>query len=313
MAKKQRPMGSFSGHETFPFRYTWLTKAVRAVAEDSHVFSSEDAVVRLGVGKNMVKSIRHWALVTGVLQEEAMGPRGRNKVLHVTNLGQRLLGSDGWDPYLELPGTIWLLHWQLCTDAMLATTWYWTFNLLPQPEFTKNELLDWLKNYVEENRWAKTGSGTIKRDIDCMVRTYVPAKVTKKVGIEDTLDSPLVELGLLREVGVRGQFRIVRGDQPTLPDGVFAYALASFLAASGETAKTVPLDKIAFAPGSPGRIFGLSETSMHRRLERLKDLTHGALSYDETAGLRQVLVHNDCSVLDLLEAYYVTQQHAATA
>ena len=158
MAKKQRPKGSFSGHETFPFRYTWLTKAVMAVSSEPHIFSGEKAMVTLGVGKNMVKSIRYWALVTGVLSEQITGPRGRVKTLHVSEVGRHLLGEDGWDPYLELPGTIWLLHWQLCRDPMLATTWYWTFSHLPHPEFTKNELLDWVTNYVEENDWAKTGT-----------------------------------------------------------------------------------------------------------------------------------------------------------
>ncbi len=312
MAKTQRPKGSFSGHETFPFRYTWLTKAVLAVSSNPHIFSSEEAMVVLGVGKNMVRSIRHWALVTGVLREEATGSRVRVKTLQVSEIGHRLLGRGGWDPYLELPGTTWLLHWQLCRDPMLATTWYWTFSHLPHPEFTKNELLDWIQNYVEENGWAKTGSGTIKRDIDCMVRTYVPSKATKMTGIEDSLDSPLVELGLIREFGVRGQYRVVRGDQPTLPDEVFAYALVDYLERSRESAKTIPLNKLATAPGAPGRILGLSEDSLFRRLDGLSQLTNGALSFDETAGLRQVLVRDHCDALRLLESYYSSQRHLAT-
>ena len=51
---------SFSGHETFPFRYTWLKKGVDAVSDDPSVFSSDRATITLGVGKNMVRSIRHW-------------------------------------------------------------------------------------------------------------------------------------------------------------------------------------------------------------------------------------------------------------
>ena len=59
---------SFAGHETFVFRYGWLTKAVEAVLSDPEIFSRDDAIVRLGVGKNMVRSIRHWGLATGVLR-----------------------------------------------------------------------------------------------------------------------------------------------------------------------------------------------------------------------------------------------------
>ncbi len=43
----------FSGHQTFAFRYGWLEKGVRAVASHSTVFSDEDALVKLGVGKNV--------------------------------------------------------------------------------------------------------------------------------------------------------------------------------------------------------------------------------------------------------------------
>ena len=53
---------SFSGHETFPFRYPWLKKGFDAVRENPGVFSCDDAITTLGVGKNMVSSIRHWCL-----------------------------------------------------------------------------------------------------------------------------------------------------------------------------------------------------------------------------------------------------------
>ena len=78
------PKSSFSGHETFVFRYTWLKKAVDAVLADSRVFAQEDAIVTLGVGKNMVRSIRHWGLATGVLEEE---PKSRGTQMKVSPFG----------------------------------------------------------------------------------------------------------------------------------------------------------------------------------------------------------------------------------
>jgi len=42
---------AFSGHETFVFRYAWMKKAVDAAREDGGVFASEQAMVKLGVGK----------------------------------------------------------------------------------------------------------------------------------------------------------------------------------------------------------------------------------------------------------------------
>jgi len=49
---------SFSGHESFPLRYGWLKKCVDAVAEDAVFFARDDAMVALGVGKNMVRAVK---------------------------------------------------------------------------------------------------------------------------------------------------------------------------------------------------------------------------------------------------------------
>jgi hypothetical protein len=53
------PPYRISGHESFPCRYTWLPKAVRGLEGNPRLFSDEDqAMVDLGLGKNMVRSAR---------------------------------------------------------------------------------------------------------------------------------------------------------------------------------------------------------------------------------------------------------------
>jgi hypothetical protein len=59
----------FGGHEKFVFRDGWLKKGVDAVSDEPGIFSDNRALVMLGVGKNMVRSIRHWCLATNVCQE----------------------------------------------------------------------------------------------------------------------------------------------------------------------------------------------------------------------------------------------------
>jgi len=101
---------SFSGHETFVFRYGWLKKAVDAtdaITGKPRVFTEEDAIVILGVGKNMVRSIRHWGLSTGVIEEEA---RSRGALVQPTRFGQFIFGAGGQDQFLEDPNTLWLLE-----------------------------------------------------------------------------------------------------------------------------------------------------------------------------------------------------------
>ena len=50
----------FARHESFHPRYGWLKKGVDGAASDPGIFIREDAVVQLGVGKNMVRAIRFW-------------------------------------------------------------------------------------------------------------------------------------------------------------------------------------------------------------------------------------------------------------
>lgn len=293
--------GAFSGHETFPLRFTWLPKAIREVETDPQAFSDPDqAMVRLGVGKNMVKSMRHWALATEVLEEE--GDRGQRS-LRPSVLGQRILGAEGLDPYLEQPATLWFLHWRVAGRPDRTTTWYWAFNHAPQPDFTKDDLTAWLLGLIEERGWRATAA-SLKRDIDVFIRSYVPSLGTKKAAVEDVLDCPLVELDLIHAHEERGRFIIDRHPRPTLPDALFAFALVEYLGRTERTAMSVPLDEIALAAGSPGRTFALSERDLLGRLERLSEITESGLVYDETAGLRQVHIHRMPEALPLLERCY---------
>ena len=126
---------SFSGHQTFPFRYTWLKKGVDAVTENPSVFSSENASVSLGVGKNMVSSIRHWCRASGLIEEKI----DQRTELEATDLGKTFFGNqnkEGLDPYLEDPATLWLIHYQIATNTDRATSWYWAFNVLRGNQFT---------------------------------------------------------------------------------------------------------------------------------------------------------------------------------
>jgi len=93
----------FAGHETFSLRYGWLKKGVDATRERQDIFLQDDALVTLGVGKNMVRSIRHWGLVTGILEESEDVPNNRGRFIRPSPLGDLLFGPHGLDPYLDEP------------------------------------------------------------------------------------------------------------------------------------------------------------------------------------------------------------------
>lgn len=298
----------FSGHETFPLRYGWLKKAFRAIRETEEgpennktVFLAEDAIARFGVGKNMVSSMRYWAIAAGVIRDESGNYKGPYKT---TALGNHLLADEGWDPYLEEPASLWLLHWQFAGHSRLTTTWFYVFNNLNDVVFTREKLVEQLRRYcVETGRSDEFAAFTLKRDVDCFIRTYA---VRSDQSEEESLESLLTELALLQSQGGRNSFLLRRGPKPSLPDAVFLYALAEFTAqASGQ--RSFSVETLTFEPGAPGRVFLLDEESVVNRLQRADEMTNGRLSWSETAGLRQVFLHeslDEGARLDLLKQAY---------
>jgi len=299
----------FSGHETFPLRYGWLKKAFDAVGEaDSPeaakaAFTREDAIARFGVGKNMVAAIRHWAVATGILSESRDG-----KQISPTPLGRLLFGENGIDPYMEHPASLWLIHWQLAGHPE-KTTWFWAFNHFPLASFERDALLKSLEQLSEDRAWKRIATGTLKRDVDCFLRSYVARLSVGKQGHEDLMESPLTELGLIKAVGKRDGFQFERGPKPSLTMGAFTYALVDFWSRHS-SARTISFEAMAHEAGAPGRVFLLDEDDLVERLARLDDASKGAFRWSETAGLRQVIREQD---LDLSLARKVIREEIANA
>lgn len=294
----------FSGHETFPLRYGWLKKAhdsvsdVQGTEKATTIFSDDDAISRFGVGRNMVASIRHWATASGIIEETEEG-------FKPTEIGGLIFRKSGLDPYMEHPCTLWFIHWCLAGRSK-QTTWFWAFNHFQSGIFERDHLVTSIRDAAAERKWSRAASTTIKRDVECFVRLYAAKPATGKGSHEDVLESPLVELGLIRSVGKRDGFRFVRGSKPTLSSGVFLYALREFWHEHTK-ARTLSFEAIAHEPGSPGRVFLLDEDEIFNRLQILEDETDGIIRYSETAGLKQVIRDDNLkekNVIDLIKDGY---------
>lgn len=278
-----KPPAHFSGHETFPLRQMWLKKVFNQTVEGGLIpketFSDETAIADFGVGKNMVSSIRHWALACGVMRETEEGFR-------VGSLASEILSDDGLDPYAESPSTAWFAHWQLAGHCIRSTTWYWLFNHVTAPTFTRQELEEPLARYARMlDPKHRLSNSTISRDLETCLRSYAPRAAGGSP--EDFAEPLLGELGLLQEVH-KGQYAFRRGPKASLHDGIFAYALIDFWDREAKGQSSLAFEAIAYAEGSPGRVFKLDEESIAQRLMALSDLTGRKLEWTDTAGLRQV-------------------------
>jgi hypothetical protein len=299
---------SFGRHEKFVFRYGWLKKGTDAATTDPLIFSDDQALVTLGVGKNMVRSIRHWCLATGML-DEADGP-GRARQLRRTDLGRRLLTDDGWDPYLEDAGTLWLIHWLLVTNQARALVWKLAYSGFYESEFTKPQLTSFIIRQLDRLGHTTTDA-MIAREVDTFLRTYTTAITRTKAGAiaEESLDCPLAELDIIRAAPEDGVYRFDIGPKVTLPAAIVGYALLDFLQRLDLPHRTIAIDDTIYREGSPGQVFKLDENSMVDYLEELETLTRGALRLQESAGLQQLYLHTPPQELpsvaiDLLHHYY---------
>ena len=88
---------------------------------DPGVFDRDEAIEILGVGKNMVRSIRFWCMAFHLIEPEKHSDSPRvSGPMGTTALGGALLAEGGWDPYLEDPASLWLLHWKLFAPPIVA-------------------------------------------------------------------------------------------------------------------------------------------------------------------------------------------------
>ena len=292
----------FSGHETFPLRQLWLKKAYSAIKERDtdnsndrkSTFSDERAIIRFGVGKNMVSSIRHWALACDIIKED------HDLGYKTTDLGDLLFGENGLDPYQEHPSTSWLIHWSLAGEGTRSTTWKWLFNYVIDPTLESENLFASLVAYAEENKY-KVANATLKRDIECCLRSYVPRFGADSP--EEISDSVLGELGLIQQTG-KGSFEFKRGEKQSLNDPIFAYCLINFWEKYSPSTQTLSFESIAHEIGSPGRVFKLDEESVLERVQNLAETTKNQLVWSDTAGMRQVIRNNKIQKNLLLEKAY---------
>jgi hypothetical protein len=304
------PSYRISGHESFPCRYTWLPKAVRGLKEEATLFMNEDeAMVKLGLGKNMVRSSRFWAQSAGMVE-----PAKEGKGLSPSAFGSALLCENGFDPFLEDIRTLWLIHWKLSTNrATPLLAWDFLLNRWQTPEFTPSAAISALKKELalQENT---TSDATLEQHFETFLHTYTPTRGRKGEVQEDNLDCPLVELDLIYkkgerppdENGGRGEsiYAFRRDEKPDISPELFLYCLNDFWTMQSENSNTLDFSQVAHGYGSPGQVFKLEEQDLRERLDGLSGQTKGAFVFAPSADLEQVRRDKQFSGEELLRHIY---------
>lgn len=294
--------GLMGRHETFTPRYGWLKKGYDAVVSDPDVFKAQDAIERLGVGKNMVSSIRFWCQAFKLIESINQGG------YKPTKLGNKLLGEAGWDPYLEDVASLWLLHWQLFKPNLDAVNWSLAFNKCNLWSFDIKQLSKIIAGAAQKHqRFASVSENSFERDASCIIRMYAeesPEKVSE-------IDCPFTQLGIIRKAEDNNFVCFNTAEKPIIPPLIFAAVCFSYLAnyvSSGQ--KTISLNRLTYEFNSPGVVFKLPESVVGNYLNQaLGQLNLDGVAITESLG-SQFHFTGEAEQLYwlVLKSYYEEQQ-----
>ena len=275
----------FSGHESFACKSHWLKRGSDFVRGENN-FNDDDAVVRLGVGKNMVASIKFWLKAIGLLKDAGL-----------VALANHLFDDDnGKDPYLEDIGTLWLLHF-LLIQTDYATIYKTTFvdyhrqrNIIEKSK---------LQNYIKHICFDETGyknlynDNTVKRDIGVMLHNYC-AKNGGNVNIEDS-NSLFAPLNLICETE-KNTYRFNYDTRSDVPSLIFLYALLIKF----EGRNSISFEDIT----ELALIFCLTNNDLLDIINYLCDLYPSEIVFSDVAGIKELQFRATLNSIDVLDRYY---------
>ena len=277
----------FSGHESFPCRSLWLKKGFDYL-NAGNSFNAPEAVVTLGVGKNMVSAIRFWLKSFGISKND-----------EVTPLGNYLFNDKrGKDKYLEDLASLWLLHYHLVSSGDAVLYWMLFCGLQRErAQFTREQALSYVRlKMAELGKQTLFNENTVKKDIAVFLQNYL---LPKKPQTNEDFSSLLIDLDLIRqnEDGKEYHFN-VEGKRKVTSD-VFMYALVDLKDRIQDN--TIPYETIQECIGL---VFCMQDFETITMLKELSERYAKYMAYSDVAGIRQVQFIKDLSKEQILDDYY---------
>lgn len=276
---------TFSGHESFPCKSLWLKKGYDFVKHERN-FNAPDAVIDLGVGKNMVSSIRFWLKSFGLYDGE-----------NLSELADYLFDEvAGRDKYMEDLATLWLLHFTIVTSGE-ATLYDWLFRGLQKErkEFDRAQVLSYVKRrLLEDNKYSLFNENTVKKDIGVLLLNYV---IPQKASSNEDYSSLLLDLNLIRIDNDNNKvyFFNIEGKRQVTPE-IFFYSLVKLKG----NERTIPYELLQ----ELGLIFCMSDLETINMLKCIAEKYSDFVNYSDVAGIRQIQFTQDIDPMMVLNNYY---------
>jgi len=290
---------TFSGHDSFQCRQLWLKKGYDYVIENRN-FNDEDAVVQLGVGKNMVSSIRFWLKAFNIIDNKDIP----------SEFGKRLFDDEnGYDPFLEDEASLWLLHYQLVKNGF-ASIYSIIFNEFRKEKlfFNKETFVNYMKRIGEGNSDLNFNENTVAKDFIVFANLY--KNDAESNNIEDSFSGILSELTLLKMIyksykdengktKKKEEYFIENTERDNLPEAVVLFTILD----NPNYGNSISLNSLEFDLNSPGSIFALNRAGLMNKISEIvsefKDIT-----FADQAGIKELQFKNKVDAYAILDKYY---------
>ena len=280
---------TFSGHDSFQCRQLWLKKGYDYI-QSNKSFNDEDAVVKLGVGKNMVSAIRYWMKAFNILDSKDKP----------TEFGAKLLDNEGYDPFLEDDASLWLLHYQLIKTG-LASTYSIIFNEFRKEKlfFNKVTFVNYLKRIKEADKTLNFNDNTVAEDFIVFVKMYQSGEGSNDV--EDSFSGILSEIELLKTInqGKDEQYQIENSERDKLPRAVLLFSILE----NSSYGDSIGLNSLEYDNNSPGSIFCLNRSGLTNKIsEIVRD--YNQITFTDHAGIKELQFKKKPNAYSILDTYY---------
>lgn len=288
----------FSGHETFVCRQFWLKKGFDYI-KNGNSFSRDEAVVELGVGRNMVSAIRFWLKGFDILDKEHEG---------LTELGSYLFrDGTGKDPFLEDTASLWLLHYSIIkNEKVFIFNSFFNEFAKEKIEFTKEHLITFLKRKTEESDLRLFSAKTYESDANVFIRTYLRS-IDGKADIEDETSNLLTELNLITPFTFRDVdnklvqwYKLNQTNREEVPVHLIMFAIMD----KYENSSSIAFNELLEGVNAPGAIFSITESGLENKLREAVEHWPMNLIYNSTAGNRVLQIRKPLDKWLVLNEYY---------
>lgn len=281
----------FKGHETFFFREGWLSKALFEIHGNNNttLFSSNNGITKLGVGSNMVKSIKYWMITSKLLQLN-----NKTKSYELTKLGNIIAQND---VYLEDMFSLWILHTNIVRNKENATTWHLFFNEFHAEKFNSSDVKEVLKNYLIAND-ITFAEKSLDTDINVLLNMY--AKDRTSTDPEENYSCPFSRLDLIERT--RNSFVRKLPNLTTVNELVILYAIMSIIENNNNLEKYISISRLEEGENSLVNIFNFNRIIINEYLEQLSN--QSLIRIEKTAGLDMVYITTEMTSNDVVELYF---------